>query len=191
MELQKLNVKIFTTEPSKVPLTNFIDIFHRWIQETDGVYHDVADYSHMVAGPGIVLVAKDAHVSIDETDHRHGLVYSQKSLLGGSNRDKLRSVLSSALVNCRRLEKEPSLGGKLKFNTSEILIWINDRLAAPNTEEAFQQINPEINALANRLYNEGKIDLAHDRDPRKPLNARIRSLVATDLETLLERLAKS
>ena len=60
MELQKLNVKIFVEGPNAVPLTDFIEIFHGWIQATDGVYHDVADYSHMQAGPGVVLVANGA-----------------------------------------------------------------------------------------------------------------------------------
>src|SRR5215468_7173807 len=100
MELQKINVKILAEAPNKVPLTDFIDLFHGWIQATDGVYHDVADYSHMQAGPGIVLVAQDAHVSVDETGGRRGLLYKQKSLLEGSNQEKLRQVFRSALENC-------------------------------------------------------------------------------------------
>ena len=83
MDLQKINAKFFAAEPNKVPLTDFIDIFHGWIQATDGVYHDVADYSHMQAGPGIVLVADDANVSIDETGNRRGLLYSQKGNMTG------------------------------------------------------------------------------------------------------------
>ena len=67
MELQKINVKFFTEGKAPIPLTAFIDIFHSWIQATDGMYHDVADYSHMQSGPGIVLVAEDANLSIDET----------------------------------------------------------------------------------------------------------------------------
>ena len=96
MELQKLNVKIFTERPNSVALTNFIDVFHGWIQASDGVYHDVADYSHMQAGPGIVLVANDAHVSIGESGGRRGLVFSQKAPLAGSNQTKLRVVLRAA-----------------------------------------------------------------------------------------------
>src|SRR5918992_3687617 len=107
MELQKISVKVFTAEPHNVPLTDFIDIFHGWIQASDGVYYDVADYSHMQAGPGIVLVADDANLSIDETENRRGLLFSQKSHLAGSKRAKLRTVLRSALENCRRLEQEP------------------------------------------------------------------------------------
>ncbi len=79
MELQKLNVKFFVEQPNAVPLTDFIEIFHWWIQATDGVYHDVADYSHMQAGPGIVLVANDANVSIDESGESARLAVQSKS----------------------------------------------------------------------------------------------------------------
>src|ERR687895_127885 len=127
MELQKIGVKVFAPAPSEIPLTDFIDIFHSWIQASDGIYHDVADYSHMQAGPGIVLVADDANLSIDETENRRGLLWSQKSRLAGSNQEKLRAVLRSALENCRRLEQEPALRGKLKFLPNEMLMVVNDR----------------------------------------------------------------
>ena len=81
MELQKIGVKVFATAPNEIPLTDFIDIFHSWIQASDGVYHDVADYSHMQAGPGIVLVANDANVSIDDTSDRRGLYTTTKRIL--------------------------------------------------------------------------------------------------------------
>src|SRR5438874_11212253 len=125
MELQKINVKFFATDPNNPPLTDFIDLFHGWIQATDGVYHDVADYSHMQAGPGIVLVANDANGSIDETDNRRGLLHSQKSQLSGSNPEKIRMVLRSALENCCRLEEDPALLGKLAFSGTEVLIVVN------------------------------------------------------------------
>jgi len=65
MDLQKLTVKFFTVPPDSVPLTDFIEIFHGWIQANDGIYHDVADYSHMESGPGIVLIAQQANLHID------------------------------------------------------------------------------------------------------------------------------
>ena len=109
MDLQKINIKFFAVEKEPLPLTAFIDIFHSWIQATDGTYHDVADYSHMKSGPGIVLVAHDANVHIDETGGRRGLLYNRKTPLPGSNREKLRVVLRAALENCRKLEHEPAI----------------------------------------------------------------------------------
>jgi len=188
MELQKINVKVFVAEPNDVPLTDFIDLFHGWIQATDGVYHDVADYSHMQAGPGIVLVVNDANLSIDETGDRRGLLYNQKGHLSGSNQSRLREVLRSALENCRRIEEEPLLSGKLRFLGNEMLISINDRLLAPNTEASFQQIQPEIESLAKTIYGDAEISLERDCDPRKRFNVHIKTPGSVDLEKLLSNL---
>lgn len=188
MELQKISIKVFAAEPDDVLLTDFIDIFHGWIQATDGVYHDVADYSHIQAGPGIVLVAEDANLSIDETKNRRGLLFSQKSPLVGSNQEKLRAVLRSALENCRRLEQEPALCGKLRFLPNEILIMVNDRLIAANTEECFEEIKSEIESVARVLFREARLALDRDRDARKRFNLRINSSRPVDLESLLSNL---
>ncbi|HSE90407.1 MAG TPA: hypothetical protein VLJ79_29640 [Candidatus Binatia bacterium] len=189
MELQKINVKVFTAEPNKVPLTDFIDVFHGWIQATDGVYLDVADYSHMQAGPGIVLVADDANVSIDETDNRRGLLYSQKSKLGGSNLEKLSAVLRSALENCQRLEQEPALRGKLRFAGNQVEILVNDRLVARNTEETFDEIRPEIDFLARRLYSTTNFTLRwNQQDPRHRFNVTISTPLSFETKTLLSNL---
>lgn len=189
MELQKINVKVFSAEPNKVPLTDFIDIFHGWIQATDGVYHDVADYSHMQAGPGIVLVADDANVSIDETDNRRGLLYSQKSKLSGSNLEKLSAVLRSALENCHRLEEEPALRGKLRFSGNQVEILVNDRLLAPNTGEVFEELRPEIDFLARRLYASTNFTLLRNQeDPRHRLNVTLSTPLSFETKTLLNNL---
>ena len=189
MDLQKINVKFFAAEPNKVPLTDFIDIFHGWIQATDGVYHDVADYSHMQAGPGIVLVADDANVSIDETGNRRGLLYSQKGKLSGSNIEKLSTVLRSALENCQRLEQDPALRGKLRFVGNEVEILVNDRLVAPNTGDAFEEIKPEIDFLARRLYSTTNFTLLRNHeDPRHRLNVTLSTPLSFETKTLLENL---
>src|SRR4030095_3410205 len=189
MELQKINIKVFSTEPNKVPLTDFIDIFHGWIQATDGFYRDVADYSHMQAGPGIVLVADDANVSIDETDNRRGLLYSQKSKLSGSNLEKLSAVLRSALENCYRLEEEPALRGKLRFSGNQVEILVNDRLLAPNTGEVFEELRPEIDFLARRLYASTNFTLLRNQeDPRHRLNVTLSTPLSFETKPLLNNL---
>lgn len=188
MELQKINVKFFTGEPNDPPLTEFIDLFHGWIQTTDGVYHDVADYSHMRSGPGIVLVANNANLSIDETENRRGLLFSQKSDLDGTNREKLRTVLRSALEICRRLEREPPLRGQVKFSGDEALISINDRLLAPNTEETFEKIKPDVESVATILFGEVPIHLERDGDRRKRFNIRVTASRSSSVDELLRNL---
>lgn len=188
MELQKLSVKFFVERPEAIPLTDFIDIFHGWIQASDGDYHDVADYSHMQAGPGIVLIANDANVSIDETDNRRGLLYSRKSPLSGSNLEKLRSVLRAALENCRKLEEEPALRGKLRFAANEAELSVNDRLIAANSEAAFKEIKEDIDSVARELFGGAQVDCERNADPRRRLNVRVKTAAAIDLREALENL---
>jgi hypothetical protein len=188
MELQKLNVKFLVAPPDGVPLTRFIEVFHGWIQAGDGDYHDVADYSHMQAGPGIVLVANEANISIDETENRRGLLFNQKRHLSGSNQEKLRTVVAAALENCRKLEAEPALRGKLRFSGNEAVIWVNDRLAGTNSEAFFQELKREIEPFAKQLYGDAVISLERDSDPRKRLHVRIKSSAAFDLNALRHNL---
>lgn len=168
MELQKLAVKIFVEQPNAVRLTDFIDVFHGWIQASDGAYHDVADYSHMHAGPGIVLIANEANVSIDEAGNRRGLLYNRKAALEGSNREKLRTVLRAALANCRKLEDEPSLRGKLRFSRNEAAVFVNDRAIAP--PDALEELKAELVPIARDLFGKAEVAFGSNGDPRQRLN---------------------
>jgi hypothetical protein len=173
MVLQKIAVKVFAETGNEIPLTDFIDIFHGWIQASDGVYHDVADYSHMQEGAGIVLVAKDANVSIDQTGNRRGLLYNQKAHLDGSNHEKIHKVFRSAFENCLRLEREPSLQGKLKFSKDELVFFINDRLVAPNTDETLATLRPDLERVVRDLVGDATFTLEQNPDRRQRFSVMI------------------
>ena len=188
MELQKLGVKFFVEQPNAVPLTDFIEIFHGWIQATDGIYHDVADYSHMQAGPGIVLVANDANLHIDETGGRRGLLYSRKAPLSGTNQEKLRTVFRLALENCRKLEEEPALRGKIRFTANEAAISLNDRLVGANTEDSFAELKSDVEPFAKQLFGDAEVSFERDEDPRQRLNMHMKTSATVDLRKTLDRL---
>jgi len=192
MELQKLNVKFFVEQPNAIALTDFIEIFHSWIQATDGVYHDVADYSHMQAGPGIVLVANDANVSIDESGNRRGLLFSQKAPLAGSNQDKLRQVIRSAMEYCRKLQTEPALRGKLRFSVNEALVSLNDRLLGEDSPAAFEALKSDVEAVAKELFPGATVTGNRDADARRRLSLHIRiSVGVNDLAQALADLPRN
>ncbi len=188
MELQKLTVKLFVEPPNAVPLSDFIEIFHGWIQATDGIYHDVADYSHMQSGPGIILVANDANLHIDETGGRRGLLYSRKAPLSGTNQEKLRTVFRLALENCRKLEDESALRGKLRFAANEATISLNDRLIASNTVESFEELKSDVEPFAKQLFDGSKISFGRDADPRQRVNVHLKTSAVIDLRKTLDRL---
>jgi hypothetical protein len=188
MDLQKVNVKLFAADTKGLRLEEFIPIFNSWVQASDGAYYDIADYSHVQAGPGILVVAHEANVSIDCAENRLGLLHNRKQPLAGTNQEKLATIFKAALENCRKLEEEPGLDGKLKFLGGEALVVINDRLLAPNSEETFAAVRPEIELLARRLY--GSADYALDRDPdaRKRFNVSLRTPAPLDTRALLRNL---
>ena len=188
MELQKINLKFFVTDPDGVPLTDFVPIFHSWIQASNGDYHDVADYSHMRAGPGIVLVAHEANLSIDNSGNRVGLLYNRKKPLQGTNGEKLRWVVRTALEYCRKIEEEPSLQGRFNFSGDEALVLINDRLLAPNTEETFQSVKSDLESLGHRCFGGADFTLQPEADPQQRFAVRLKSAAKFDVVTLLKNL---
>ena len=191
MELDKINVKFFAKDTNGVPLTAFINIFHSWIQASDGDYYDLADYTHMNAGPGILLIAHEANISMNNTGNRLGLLYNRKQPLQGSNIEKLRSIFKSALENCRRIEEEPSLKGRLKFRGDEALLLVNDRLLAPNTEKTFRALRPDLEDLARTLYGGTDFKLQRNTDPKQRFTVRIETPSAFKVESLLKNLGSA
>lgn len=191
MDLQKINVKFFARDSNAIPAETFIDVFHSWVQASDGEYYDVADYSHVHGGPGVLLIAHEANISMDNTDHRLGLLYNRKQTLQGSNAEKLRSVFRSALEYCRRIEEEPSLMRKIRFRGDEALVTINDRLLAPNRDQTFYAVRADLEDLARSLYGGAAFTLDRGTDPGKRFSVTITTPVAFDIRTLLSNLGES
>src|ERR1051326_2652427 len=174
MDLQKIKGKFFVSGSSQVSLAPFIGVFNSWIQASEGEYYDLTDYGHVPAGPGIVLVADEANVSIDNTENRLGLLYNRKRPLKGSEIEKLSYAVATALSYCRRIEEEPALDAKVRFRGNEALIVINDRLTAPNTEETFSALRPAFEALGRRLFGTTKFSIEKETDARRRFGVRIR-----------------
>jgi hypothetical protein len=146
MDLYKIGIKIFVTNPQAVRLRDFIPVFHGWIQQqkiADHLLIDVHDYSHVHNGPGILLVAHEGNFSVDQEGGRLGLFYYRKQPLQCGLEANLKSALQTVLQACKLLESEPKLDG-LKFDTKEILVLANDRLLAPNDAAGRAKIEPII-----------------------------------------------
>lgn len=154
MDAYKIAVKLFATDDS-FPRDQFIPIFHRWIQSQSVEGHlliDVADYAHVAAGPGTVLVSSQANFHMERGENRLGLCYWRKLALPGSFAQRLAGVLAETIKAAMKLEAEPTLNGRLRFRTDEILIRLNDRLLAPNTPQTFADSREDFRAVAGNLF---------------------------------------
>jgi hypothetical protein len=169
MELQHVNIKLHLSGETARDLTALIPVFHGWIQNQifGELLLDIADYRHVPAGPGIVIIGRDGDFSVDDTDGLLGVRYNRKRPLNGSNQDRLRQAARAALTACTRLEAEPSLGGKFKFGGRKVEVFINDRLLAPNTDATRQVSGPELDAFFKKLFGGSGFSLQYESDPRK------------------------
>jgi hypothetical protein len=193
MELQHVNVKLFVRNPEEVDLEPLIPIFHGWIQNQvgEGLLLDVADYRHVDAGPGVVLIGHEGNYSVDNTDHRLGIRYNRKAPLDGSNQDRLKQATRAALTACQRLEAESRLRGKLRFNGQEMEIFINDRLLAPNSETTREAVKSEFRAFFQRLLRGYEFSVLYGSDPRRLFSISVKSAQPFLVKDLLENLSQA
>ena len=192
MNLQHVNVKLMVDSPTEADLALLIPIFHAWIQSQvfEELLLDVADYRHVPAGPGVVLIGHQANYSVDNAGNRLGIRYNRKAELEGNNRNRLAQAARAALVACQRLEAEPTLAGKFGFSGRELEIFINDRLLAPNSGPTFEEARPDLQQFAERLFGGSQYSLSHNRDPRKLFGVSLRASDSFPLATLLNNLEK-
>ncbi len=147
--MQHFRVKFFARPtPPDFDLGAAIPVFHRWIQKNalPETLIDVADYQHVPAGPGILLVSHDAYYGLDQSKHRLGLLYTRRTSMDGSTADRISQAIDSALRACNLLEGEPEFAGKLSFDRGSFEVSVNDRLMAPNNESGYLQLERELRA---------------------------------------------
>ena len=191
MELNHVNVKLLVKNPESVNLEPVVPVFHNWIQGQvyEGQLLDVADYRHVPAGPGVILIGLEGDYSIDNTDGRLGVRYNRKVAIEGSNQDRLKHAAHAALSACQRLEGEGSLSGKLHFNGQDVEVFINDRLLAPNSEETRTALKQEIETFANKLFGAGKYSISYNTDPRRLFTVYLKASQPVAVADLLKNLA--
>ena len=170
MDVYRLGIKFFAATGARTELTEFIPVFHEWIQKQVIDNHlliDTHNYSHINEGPGILLVAHEGNFSIDMGDDRMGLLYYRKQPV-----DTLADVVMPAVQASRLLEADPRMRKQLRFHTDEMLIVANDRLHAPNNDETFSGLRPQLSAALTQVLGKPfKLSRISD-DPKERLTIR-------------------
>jgi hypothetical protein len=190
MELQHINVKLLVKDPDEVSLEPLIPVFHSWIegQVLEELLLDVADYRHVQAGPGVILIGHEANYSVDHTEARWGVRYNRKAALDGSSQDRLRRSMRAALNACQRLEMEPGLEGTIQFGGQEMEFFVNDRLLAPNCDTTREELHPDFEAFFEKLFRGSQYSLSYASDPRKLFGVFVKSAQSFTTADLLANL---
>lgn len=187
-ELHRIGVKVFITETP--PLSDIIPVFHRWIQQSavDGLLIDVADYSHVPQGPGVMLIGHEGNYAVDLGGGRPGVLYYRKRPLDGDLGERLRAVCATALRAAALLEGEATLNGTVRVRGDELQVIANDRLLAPNDAATEASFRPALDGLLDTVYAGAPYQLCRDQDPRRRFNVDVKSERGADTATLLSRL---
>src|SRR5689334_25122694 len=116
MDLQKFGIKFFAADAQKLDILKLIPIYHRWIQQNalEDLLIDVADYSHVPGGQGVMLIAHEGNYALDETGHQRGVVYYSKQKLTGGLSERIAHVARKALKAAQLMRGDAELEGALK-----------------------------------------------------------------------------
>jgi len=192
MNPKRLSLKLFATRAiPRDELHRFIGVFHRFIQEAavPGLLIDVADYAHVPAGPGTLLVSSEANLHMDRWDGRLGLSYVRKLPIARATsfRDRVRAVIAETVRAAATLEQEAVVAGRLKFRTDELQIRVHDRLLAPNTTETYGAVKGELGEVLAELLPGVSLTVEHHPDPLKLFEVRVKAVgSAPSLDQILQ-----
>lgn len=169
--LQHVNVKFFLEDAEFIDLEKAIHVFHSWIQEQklDDLLIDVADYRHVPSGPGVILIGHNAQYSFDNAEGQLGVLYNRKTPMETSGAELIAFSLRDALHICRLLMKEESFHGKIMFVKDKLQLIVNDRLLAPNNEETYKRLLPQLADALAKVFGAKNYQFSRASDPRKRL----------------------
>lgn len=189
-DLQRINIKFYLQDPNSLSGEAAFRIFNTWIAESENeVLVDVADYNHVGHGPITLLIGHEANYSLDSDEGEVGLLYTRKQPQQGDLSSRLVGVVSAALSACKRLETTPELEQKVSFTGNHLKITANDRLHAPNTQEAESALRAALEPILDKLFAGGPYAIERDETDGERLNLRVRSEGEFTSEILLTNLA--
>ena len=196
MKPNRITVKFFVApDPgTSVDLAPFIPLFHRVIQEqgVEGLLIDVADYSHVPDGPGIILIGHDVDYGMDLTGGRAGLLVTAKRNQSEDLGELLRITLRRALVAMRVVEADTGAG--VVFDTAVVEVRVLDRLMVSGSADAdFEQLRAVVETLLRDLYTGSEFDLqrAPAGDARQAVGLRLEAGAPLDSDAAIEQLGGS
>jgi len=152
-DLQHVDIKVYADQCDGVAATEFVAVLQRWIQEDTiaGVLIDVADYSHIQDGAGIILVGHQFNVSIDYVDGRMGLLVHYKFTPGDTLEARIGAAAQLAFEAAAILQDEPEFQGRLSFARDGFRFMASDRLRAPNDDVSYDAVAQAVEAAAKSL----------------------------------------
>lgn len=188
MNSERFCVKFFVQPDCHIEdEASLIPIFHEWIRlkKLDQICIDVADYRHVPEGPGVMVITHEINFSMDHGGGMYGLSAQQKLGSEATVAERVVGLVRTTAKFGALLESDPRLSGQVRLAGERFHYIANDRLLAPNTEESFAILKPELESVAATLYPGQSASISRlDTDPRDRLTVEIQVTTPVTLETL-------
>ena len=176
MKLHKFGVKLFFDVNRNYSSKAFIPVFHTWIQDElveDHLLIDVADYSHIPDGPGIMLIAHEGHFSLDQEKYQPGIMYMRKTKIECEFIERFNQVLSITIEAANRLRNFDIIND-INFISNSFRFIANDRLYAENTIDNQHLYKEKIQKAINNKYPDRKIEFEDASDAKERMAFTVR-----------------
>lgn len=168
MELQHLIAKFFVTGDLKLDPAQVVNLMHQWVakQSMPEMLVDVAELLHVPKGPGVIAVGHEADYALDNSGGRWGVLYRRKTVLSGTNAERVTQALHSAAAAATLIETE--FKGQITVSRTEFEIIVNDRALAPNQPETFAAAKADLAAGVKAFVGHGNAKITvQGGDPRR------------------------
>jgi hypothetical protein len=102
--------------------------------------------------------------------NRLGFLYNRRTAAEGTNQDRIRQAYEAALDGARKLEQE--LGGSIRFDETNVEIWVNDRMLAPNYPDVATMFESEVAKFWESRFGNAPT-FERSSDPRELVRVRV------------------
>lgn len=176
MASDKVSIKLYASQNLGASLESYIPVFHRWIRESklDELLIDVADYTHVPEGIGVLLVGHGSDLAIDEGEGRPGVLWTRKRGLA-PGQEIVTDALQRTVRAAELLDADPDVHGPKAFGKGEILFRFPDRLHVTNDEASFERVRPVVETALAAVFPGARYALSREGEPREPLTVRARA----------------
>ncbi len=171
----RVAVKLYLDDVGGITPADAVPVFHDWIRRgaVPGLLVDVADYSHVKDGPGVILVGHDLDYALDLGEGRPGVLCRWKRGAEETAADRLAAALDGALKAAAELEAASSFATAPHVDRAEARVSVEDRMAAPNTPQSLEALRPAVNEAVARVTGAPPVSVSRTGELGGPLAARI------------------
>ena len=177
MKIRQPGAKILLNDLRKDTEESLIPLFHDWIRNNvmdDHLMIDVADYRHVPNGPGVMLIAHEAHLSVERLGGDPGLCYqSKKDVLNEASAQFEMALRHVAKAASRFISGDSS--SSFQFSKRKFILLSTSRLELKNTKEAFEKISNDVLVMLEKVFGHNEFSLKQQGDSRAPFSMLVQS----------------